>query len=83
MQFLPDLQKFLIKRDGDNISLRSPVMVALVRVLLQLPRETMDHHLPGLLTKLTGVLREKLQSVRDAARVALIEVRATLITGGC
>lgn len=31
--------------------------------------------LPNLLIKLTGVLREKLQSLRDQARVALVDVR--------
>ena len=34
--------------------------------------------LPQLLTKVVGVLRERMQSVRDAARSSLVEVRCTL-----
>ena len=58
--------------------LRPQVALAIVKVLMKLPRTTMDAKLPQLLTRVTGVLRDRLESSRDGARVCLGEITKVL-----
>ena len=38
IRFLPELTGYLTKKEGDHLSLRAPVAIAIVKLLLQLPQ---------------------------------------------
>lgn len=78
---LPKLYKYLTvkseseKHKGASLQvLRPQVALAIVKVLLRLPKYDMDSKLPQLFTRVTGVLRDRLESSRDGARVCLGEI---------
>lgn len=63
---------------SQTVSVRPPVALAIVNLLMKLPIATREQKLPQLLTKLTWVLRDRHQSSRDGARVVLGQVAQTL-----
>lgn len=68
----PALSKNLEKHaDDDDINLRIPVAIPLIKFMKLLSRETLELKLPGALSKVAQVLRSKAQDVRDTVRNTL------------
>jgi U3 small nucleolar RNA-associated protein 20 len=61
-----------------TIQMRPIVALALVNLMVKLPKVTLESLLPQLLTKVAGVLRDRLQSARDQARTTLAEISTIL-----
>ena len=70
-------KRLLIGTEGQGIRaqrvVRTPVALALVRLLLKTPRKVLDHHFPPLALKLIQQLRNKVQSTRDRTRHAIAD----------
>ncbi|XP_018603010.1 small subunit processome component 20 homolog [Scleropages formosus] len=89
---LPKLHKCLtakVKRDeehklvktkevNEEEVVRVPIAFAMVRLLQSLPQEAMESNLPGILLKVSVLLRNRFQEVRDVARNTLIKIMETL-----
>ncbi|KAJ2236067.1 U3 snoRNP protein [Coemansia sp. RSA 485] len=71
---LPELKKKVSSSSEDNMALRAPMAMALVRILTALPKQTMNTQLPGILTTICNMLRAKAQSARNATRDTLIRI---------
>ncbi|KAJ2888976.1 U3 snoRNP protein [Coemansia asiatica] len=71
---LPELKKKISNTNEDNMALRAPLAMALVRILTALPKQTMNIQLPGILTNICNMLRAKAQSARNATRDTLIRI---------
>lgn len=68
----PALSKNLEKHaDDDDINLRIPVAIPLIKFMKLLSSETLELKLPGALSKVAQVLRSKAQDVRDTVRNTL------------
>lgn len=57
---------------------QADVALAIVHLLHKMPTRVLDSKLPQLLTKLTGVLRDRLESARDGARNCLGDIAVVL-----
>ncbi|KAJ2809500.1 U3 snoRNP protein, partial [Coemansia furcata] len=73
-KLLPALRKKLSDTNDDNLVLRAPVAMSVVRVLTALPPQTMTTQLPGILTTICNMLRSKAQSARNATRDTLVRI---------
>ncbi|KAI8801037.1 hypothetical protein BJ742DRAFT_716305 [Cladochytrium replicatum] len=74
-KLLPELHTYLSKKDSDQIvTVRVPVAVAITRLLLRLPEASRSIQLPKLVTTLSHLLQNKLQSARDAVRETLTRI---------
>ncbi|KAJ2392493.1 U3 snoRNP protein, partial [Coemansia sp. RSA 2603] len=71
---LPALRKRLAETTEENMPLRAPLALALVRLLTSLPQPTIDAQLPGVLTAICHMLRARAQSARNATRDTLIRI---------
>ncbi|KAJ2719960.1 U3 snoRNP protein [Coemansia sp. Benny D115] len=71
---LPELKKKISETNEDNLVLRAPLTMAVVRILTALPASTMNLQLPGILTTICNMLRAKAQSARNATRDTLIRI---------
>ncbi|KAJ2776738.1 U3 snoRNP protein, partial [Coemansia interrupta] len=71
---LPALRKRLAETTEENMPLRAPLALALVRLLTALPQPTIDAQLPGVLTAICHMLRARAQSARNATRDTLIRI---------
>lgn len=60
------------------VVLRPQVALAIVKVLLNLPKSTMDSKVPQLFTRIAGVLKDRIESSRDGARICLGEIAKML-----
>eukprot|EP00899_Mesostigma_viride_P005995 jgi/Mesvir1/15397/Mv06583-RA.2 len=72
---LPTLFKYMA--EGEEV-LRSHVAVAIVKLLLLLPRSVLDAELPRVIQGVVNVLKNRKQGVRDRARETLTAVVAEL-----
>ncbi|KAJ3243695.1 U3 snoRNP protein [Chytriomyces hyalinus] len=77
-KLIPDLFGHLTKNDDENVNLRVPVAVAITKLLLKLPEESMNVELPRLLTTVCQFLKNRLQDVRDGCRDALLKIAREL-----
>ena len=79
-KILPDLYTYLNDRkDGEaNMTVRVPIAIAYAKLLIQLPKETIELELPRLLTNVSQVLRSRSQEVRDVARDTIIQIAELL-----
>ena len=75
---LPRLTDLLTYYEGEYQRMRSPVALALVKLLMLLPEPLLVARLPRTLTKLVVVLRDRINSVRAEARVTLVKVAEML-----
>lgn len=73
-QILPSLYRYLSQKTEDGVVLRTPVALAIVNLLLQLPESCLPVQLPQLLTKVVGPLKHRHVSIRDTTRQALTRV---------
>ncbi|KAJ2804025.1 U3 snoRNP protein [Coemansia helicoidea] len=71
---LPELKKRIGNEDEDNMALRAPVAMSVIRILTALPKATMDAQLPGVLTTICNMLRARAQSARNTTRETLIRI---------
>ncbi|XP_020872517.1 U3 small nucleolar RNA-associated protein 20 isoform X2 [Arabidopsis lyrata subsp. lyrata] len=65
----PRMQK-LMNSDSDNVNVNSSV--AALKVLKLLPEDVMDSHLSSIVHKIASFLKNRLESTRDEARLALV-----------
>ncbi|KAK9722628.1 U3 snoRNP protein [Basidiobolus ranarum] len=77
-QLLPDLQKYLTKRDDENVNVRVPVALAITKLLKCLPVKALQTHLPGMLTSICQTLRSRSQETRDTTRSTLVKIATFL-----
>ena len=73
-KFLPTLYKELTVKVDESIKLRPTIALAIANLLSKLPTDILETQLPKLLTKLTGALRDRLQSSRDLVRNTLASI---------
>ncbi|XP_057544903.1 uncharacterized protein LOC130824041 isoform X1 [Amaranthus tricolor] len=66
---LPKLQKLLVS-DPEKVNII--INVAILKVLQLLPGDTRDAHLSSIIHRIANFLKNRLQSVRDEARLALV-----------
>jgi U3 small nucleolar RNA-associated protein 20 len=78
VQIIPELMKHLSKKDGENTTIRTPIALAIIRLLKHFPVAVLHDHLPKLLLKVLIVLRDKQFHVREAAREALVQIAEIL-----
>ena len=93
LTILPQLHKCLTKEakaDGehklatsgkyaeDEEILRVPLALAMVKLLQQLPSNTIDHNLPGILLKVCRFLASRAKDIRAAARNTLTKIIQSL-----
>lgn len=76
--FLPPLTEFLHLKDESTVSLRVPVAVSVIKLLLVLPQEDIPTKLPSVLMDLCHVLRSRNQDARDMTRKTLAQITALL-----
>lgn len=60
--------------DEDEQILRVPMALAILKLLNNLPRRTLEAHLPGLLFKVCDMLKSRAMSVRNTTRECLIKM---------
>lgn len=75
---LPSLLKYLHDKDEATVSLRVPVAVTVVKLLMLLPQDQLRDRLPPVLTDICHILRSRAQESRDLTRKTLVEI-STLI----
>eukprot|EP00118_Oscarella_pearsei_P012476 m.92302 g.92302 ORF g.92302 m.92302 type:complete len:2568 (+) comp36728_c0_seq4:63-7766(+) len=89
---LPQIQSILTKKssagghkygqhdtqDQEEEALRAPVVLAAVKVLQALPRQTLDSQLPGLVIRICQTLRSRSRDVRSVARSTMVKMAASL-----
>ncbi|XP_074320646.1 uncharacterized protein LOC141657349 isoform X2 [Silene latifolia] len=66
---LPKLQKLLVS-DPEKVNVN--VSVAILKVLKLLPGNTIDSHLSSIIHRISNFLKNRLESIRDEARSALV-----------
>ncbi|KMT14841.1 hypothetical protein BVRB_3g065640 isoform B [Beta vulgaris subsp. vulgaris] len=66
---LPKLQKLLLS-DPEKVNVI--ISVAILKVLKLLPGNTLDTHLSSIIHRISNFLKNRLQSIRDEARCALV-----------
>ena len=79
---LPSLMKYLHDKDESTVSLRVPVAVSVVKLLLLLPASMLEDQLAPVLTDVCNILRSRAQESRDLTRKTLVEI-STLIGPSC
>ncbi|KAJ1731734.1 U3 snoRNP protein [Coemansia biformis] len=71
---LPELKKRINNVDEDNMALRAPLAMSVIRILTALPEATRAAQLPGVLTSICNMLRARAQSARNTTRETLIRI---------
>ncbi|KAI3837631.1 hypothetical protein MKX03_029756 [Papaver bracteatum] len=64
---LPKIQKLLIDSEGVDVTIN----VAALKLLKLLPLDTMESQLPSIIHRISNFLKNRLESIRDEARLAL------------
>ncbi|PVZ99870.1 hypothetical protein BB558_004115 [Smittium angustum] len=84
---LPQLKNYLSSTEkihenpkgaDESLSQRIPVSLAYVKILTLCPKETMDKHLPPLLTIMCNLLKARSQETRDTTRNTLSKILGLL-----
>ncbi|KAI9139232.1 armadillo-type protein [Paraphysoderma sedebokerense] len=73
-KLLPELHRFVTKKDDESTSVRVPVALAITKLLKFLPKKSLDDQLPRLLIKLCQNLKSRLQDARDSTRDTLVKI---------
>lgn len=79
---LPLLLKYLHDKDESTVSLRVPIAVATVKLIILLQPDQRKDFLPAVLTDVCHILRSRSQESRDLTRKTLVEI-STLIGPHC
>ncbi|RZC52306.1 hypothetical protein C5167_020735 [Papaver somniferum] len=64
---LPKIQKLLVDSEGVDVTIN----VAALKLLKLLPLDTMESQLPSIIHRISNFLKNRLESIRDEARLAL------------
>ncbi|MCJ1471009.1 U3 snoRNP protein [Pseudocyphellaria aurata] len=75
---IPSLLKYLHDKDESTVSLRVPVAVSAVKLIMLLPPDQLKVFLPAVLTDVCNILRSRSQESRDLSRKTLVDI-STLI----
>ncbi|RDD45796.1 Small subunit processome component 20-like protein [Trichoplax sp. H2] len=67
-----------MKDDYQNEMLRIPLALAMVKLLLKLPKSTLEVHLPGIILRVCQALKSHNQEVRDICRDILTKIADAL-----
>ena len=76
--FIPDLTNFVHRKEESEISLRTPIAIAAVRLMKILPDEKMSLLLPSVLLDVCNILKSRVQESRDVARRTLAQIGSIL-----
>ena len=77
-EFYPPMLSYLHHHEESTISLRVPVAIALVKVLMALPEEVLNGKLPPVISDVCHILRSRSQESRDICRKTLNTVMSLL-----
>jgi U3 small nucleolar RNA-associated protein 20 len=80
-KLIPELHKFLAKKEDESLVVRTPVALAITKLLQRMPLETLQTNLPKLVLTLCNILKSRQQSARDAAREVLVKMLIGLGVG--
>jgi U3 small nucleolar RNA-associated protein 20 len=77
---LPELKaKLLVRDEHSHLEiLRSPLVLAMTKLLQSLPKAALHSHLPGILLKICSQLKNRDRDTRDMARNALVKIAQSL-----
>lgn len=75
---IPSLLKYLHDKDESTVSLRVPIAVSAVKLIMLLPPDQLKDFLPAVLTDVCNILRSRSQESRDLTRKTLVDI-STLI----
>ncbi|KAL8771904.1 MAG: hypothetical protein Q9209_002842 [Squamulea sp. 1 TL-2023] len=78
LHLLPPLVKYLHQKDDSTVSLRVPVAVTVVKLLMLLPPHQVTDSLPPILTDVCNILRSRAQESRDLTRKTLVDIADTV-----
>ncbi|ORX41456.1 hypothetical protein BCR36DRAFT_339402 [Piromyces finnis] len=73
-RLIPELYNYLTQKDELNVIVRTPVALAIVKLLKNLPIESMNEQLPKLLLNLCQILKSRQQEARDSTRDTLVKI---------
>ncbi|KAJ3345123.1 U3 snoRNP protein, partial [Kappamyces sp. JEL0680] len=73
-KLIPSLQAMLAVKNDETLSVRTPLAIAITKLLKQLSKKALESHLPKLLITLCNFLSSHLQSSRDSARATLVTI---------
>jgi U3 small nucleolar RNA-associated protein 20 len=73
-RLIPELYNYLTQKDELNVIVRTPVALAIVKLLKNLPTESMNEQLPKLLLNLCQILKSRQQEARDSTRDTLVKI---------
>ncbi|KAJ3050202.1 U3 snoRNP protein [Rhizophlyctis rosea] len=77
-KLLPELQRYLARKDDESIPVRIPIALAIAGLLQKLPAASINIQLPKLLITLCNLLRSRGQDARDSTRDTLVKVALLL-----
>lgn len=80
--FLPLLLKYLHDKDESTVSLRVPVAISTVKLIILLLPDQRKDFLPAVLTDVCHILRSRSQESRDLTRRTLVQI-STLVGPHC
>ena len=72
------VNKKVTAQDENEQILRVPIALAILKLLINLPKRSLETHLPGLLLRVCEMLKSRLYSVRQMTRECLIKFINTL-----
>jgi hypothetical protein len=64
-KLIPELHKFLAKKEDESLVVRTPVALAITKLLQRMPHETLQTNLPKLVLTLCNILKSRQQSARN------------------
>ena len=71
---IPEFYSYFTKKDNEKVVVRSPVAIAIIQILIKMPIQTLESHLPKIIISLSQLLKDRLQDVRDAARETMVKI---------
>jgi U3 small nucleolar RNA-associated protein 20 len=80
-KLIPELHKFLAAKEDAALVVRTPVALAICKLLQRMPHETLQTNLPKLVLTLCNILKSRQQSARDTAREILVKMLISLGVG--
>ncbi|KAJ3000279.1 U3 snoRNP protein [Globomyces sp. JEL0801] len=77
-KLIPSIQRLISVKNDESVPIRTPLAIALTRLLQLLPRDSLHAHLPKLVSTLCNILSSHLQSSRDSSRSTLVKISSML-----
>ncbi|KAI9738764.1 MAG: U3 snoRNP protein [Cirrosporium novae-zelandiae] len=73
-KIIPRLTNYIHLKDESEVSLRVPLAISTVKLIILLPQPQITQYLPPILTDICQILRSRAQEARDAARKSLADI---------